>query len=69
MILTEINQVYNISPHSAFKEHKALEFPEVITQTELSKKFQPQLQEGRRIPINLQDKVYAELKKYVMKNT
>ena len=67
------NQVNAISPHSAFKEHRALQFPDLITRIERSKShvakskvhknFQPRHQKERRTPNNLQDKVNNEHKK------
>ena len=62
-----------ISPHSEFKEHIALKFPDPISCFERSKNhvakskfrktFQPSYQRGRGVPINLQAKVNKELKK------
>ena len=66
------NRVNNISSPE-FKEQIAKTFPELISRTGRSKNhmtkskfhkdFQPRHQKGRRIPINLQEKVNIELKK------
>ena len=66
------NRVNNISSPE-FKEHIAKIFPELISRigrsknhvakSKFHKDFQPRHQKGRRIPINLQEKVNIELKK------
>ena len=67
------NQVNTISSSSELKEHIANNFPNLISRNGRSKNcvvkynfqedFQPRHQKGRRLPINLQDKVNKELKK------
>ena len=66
------NHVNNISSPE-FKEQIAKTFPELIlrigrskshvAKSKFHKDFQPRHQKGRRIPINLQEKVNIELKK------
>ena len=66
------NQVNNISSRE-FKEQIAKTFPELISRigrcknhvakSKCHKNFQPIHQKGRRIPINLQEKVSIELNK------
>ena len=69
------NQVNTISSLFEFKEHIAKNFPYLISRIGRSKNhvaksnfhkdYQPRHQKGRRIPINLQDKVNTELKKLI----
>ena len=73
----EGNRVNNISSSSEFKKQIAKTFPELISRIGRSKNhvakfkfhkdFQPRHQKGRRVPINLQDKVKNELKKLLDK--
>ena len=66
------NRVNNISSPE-FKEQIAKTFPELtsrigrsknhVAKSKFCKDFQPRHQKGRRIPINLQEKVDIELKK------
>ena len=65
--------VNNISSSSEFKEQIAKTFPNLVScierpknqvaKSNFHKDFRPRHQKGRRIPINLQDKVNNELKK------
>ena len=65
--------VNNISSSSEFKEQIAKTFPNLVScigrsknqvaKSNVHKDFEPRHQKGRRIPINLQDKVNKELKK------
>ena len=67
------NRVNAISSSSEFKEHIATNYPNLIlrigrsknyvVKSNFHKDFQPRHQTGRRIPINVQDKVNRELKK------
>ena len=67
------NLVNNISFSSEYKEQIAETFTELISRigrpnnhvaiSKFHKEFQPRHQKGRRIPINLHDKVNNELKK------
>ena len=67
------NRVNNIPASPEFKEKIAKTFPELISRigrsrnhvakSKIYKDFQPRHQKGRRIPINLQEKVNNELKK------
>ena len=72
--LTQLKQVANIDQNQCLiKKQIAFEFPGLITRIGKSlkhsvkstfhKQFTPTHQKGRRIPINLQPLVYAELKK------
>ena len=66
------NHINIISSSSEIKEQIAKTFPSLVSRTAISKNhvaksnfhkdFQPRNQKGRRIPINLQDKVKIELK-------
>ena len=67
------NLIKNISSSSEFKKQIAITFPNLVSRigryknhvakSNFLKEFQPRYQKGRRIPINLQDKVNNELKK------
>ena len=69
-------RVNTISSSSEFKEHIATNFPNLISRNGRPKNhvaksnfhedLQPRHQKGRRIPLNLQDKVNSELKKLLV---
>ena len=75
----ESSMVNAITPQFPFKTRIAKQFPQLISRiggskihivkSKFHKNFQPKHQKGRRVPINLQERVNSEITKLLEKRT